>query len=61
MNAGTLREELALIKDVEREIRERMSQNADVKNTSDIHGNRHDICSSYRSQDREHRAVQFCS
>ena len=38
MNTGTLREKINRIKDVEREIRERMSANNDVKNISDIYG-----------------------
>ena len=38
MNASILKEEIDRIKDVEREIREKMSENADVKNISDIHG-----------------------
>ena len=37
MNASILKEEIDGIKDVEREIRERMSENTDVKNISDIH------------------------
>ena len=38
MYAGMLREEIDRIKGVEGEIRERMSENTDVKNISDIHG-----------------------
>lgn len=38
MFAGMLREEIDRIKSVEGEIRERMSENTDVKNISDIHG-----------------------
>ena len=38
MNGSILKEEIDRIKDVEREIRERMSANNDIKNISDIHG-----------------------
>ena len=60
MNTGKLREEINRIKDVEREIVKRMSENTDVKNIIRYPWNRHDICGCHGRRDRKHRAVQFC-